>query len=362
MILPSLATKKIRRQLHVTAIDMLSICGVQFAKVYVEGQRKPPAIASLVGTSTHRTIHHDLRKKIDTGFLETDANVREFAAAAFEEAFKKEPVEPSPDEIEEGVTLGTAKDKAIALSSLHHVALAPKLTPVDVERKFSLSLDSYLRTKAKALHEQADRLSLRNRTAARMYERQAVAHNAIARDGCDLAGAQDVKEFLDASFSDVGEEPSILRIRDTKTSKKSPNSDAAEQSIQLPAYALASQVLDCANCGHEHTAEKRCGCGCNSFRGRLPDYMMLDYLVETPKEKKRYVRTLHVVPTQYDIDTFLARLSNAVYALHSGVFVPAKIGDWHCSERFCGFWRGCEYAKRPADWDFAEVAPLVTIQ
>jgi hypothetical protein len=98
------------------------------------------------------------------------------------------------------------------------------------------------------------------------------AHIASSRQGFSLVGEQDIQELYPTPFGDRSPYPERLVIRDSKTSKKSPNKDAAENSDQLGVYALASQILD----------------------GRLPDEMTLDYLVQTPKTQKRYVKTISI--------------------------------------------------------------------
>jgi len=313
---------KVRRQLHISALQMLSRCGQQFQFRYILGKKQPPGIFTLVGTSTHRTIHHDLNTKIKTGMLASDIEVKDIASTIFDSAYQQEPVEPTEDDLEEGLTLASAKDKAIGLAMVHHQQLAPILYPVAVERPFSLSLDRYLKAKEQQLRENAKQVT---GYARDLMRRMATAHNVIARDGCDFAGTQDVIEAYPTKFEDEGSALTVA-IRDTKTGRKSPNKAEAEHSLQLTAYALASNVLD----------------------GRLPDKLFLDYLIETPALKERYVKSLTTVASQNDVDMFMERVSNAVYALHSGVFVPARTDDWWCSKRFCGYFGICPYAKRPA--------------
>lgn len=127
--------------------------------------------------------------------------------------------------------------------------------------------------------------------------------------GIELAGTMDIQEGLDC-------------VRDTKTSAKSPTADAAHDSDQLTMYALAGQVLD----------------------GVAPKRVALDFLVDlkTPKAV-----TLESTRDASDFSVLLSRVENAAMAIQKGVFVPARQDDWRCSQKWCGYWHSCRYARRP---------------
>jgi hypothetical protein len=162
----------------------------------------------------------------------------------------------------------------------------------------------------------------------------------------DVAGEQDIREELYSvdTTDHVTRHSHTLVIRDTKTSGKSPTKSLmdgsgspgiADDSDQLTTYALASLVLD----------------------KKLPDLMVLDYLIYTPaRHDTKYVQT-KTVRDMNDVNTFLNRFANAVHAYRSGVFVPAKADYWGCSEKYCGYWSMCPYAKRP----HSVAQPLVQI-
>ncbi len=112
----------------------------------------------------------------------------------------------------------------------------------------------------------------------------------------------------------------------------------ADDSDQLTAYALASLVLD----------------------KKLPDLMVLDYLVYTPaRHDTKYVPT-RTTRNMDDLNVFLNRFSNAVHAYRKGIFTPAKADWWGCSEKYCGYFQMCPYAKRPHQMSVAK--PLVQIE
>jgi hypothetical protein len=333
-------TPKKREQLHISGINMLSECGKRFEFRYILGIRRPPAVFMHVGTAVDESVNKDLQHKIDTGELLKREEAIDAAATKFEERADKEPIELDPDDKREGktveVVLGEAKDKAVALAGLHYDAAAPNIQVKLVQRKFSIDMDVWLRKRAKMLHDEGDRAT--DKFAGKLLHSEARALNAASRGGLDLAGEQDVVEEIKADQEHFpllqGDLPKGLVIRDTKTSGKSPKKSLmdgndspgiADDSDQLTTYALASLVLD----------------------QKLPDLMVLDYLVYTPaRHDTKYVPS-KTTRSMEDINTFLNRFSNAVHAYRTGIFVPAKADWWGCSEQYCGYWNMCPYAKRP---------------
>lgn len=335
-------TPKKREQLHISAMNMLSECGKRFEFRYVLGIRRPPAVFMHVGTAVDTSVSMDLGYQIAHKELMKRDDVIEIAATTFDQRADKEPIELDPDDKREGKTvpqvLGEAKDKSVALAGLHYDTAAPEIAPnvTHVQRKFSIDMDSWLRKRARALHDQGEKETEKYR--AKLLHSEAAALNAASRSGLDLAGEQDIVETIVADPEKFplleGSLPKGLVIRDTKTSGKSPtkslmdgnkNPGIADDSDQLTTYALASLVLD----------------------GKLPDLMVLDYLVYTPaRHDTKYVPT-KTVRTMDDLNVFLNRFSNAVHAYRKGIFVPAKADWWGCSETYCGYWGMCPYAKRP---------------
>ena len=318
---------KQRRQMHVSAVNMLNDCGARFEFRYILGIKRPPSAFLLVGKSTDESVTRDLDHKIDTGELLKRSDVLEISAAAFEAEQKKEPIELDADEKKEGKSLeqvlGEAKDKAVCLSGLHHDEAAPKINATQTRRKFSVDMDSFLRSKAKELHEAGSQTE--DRYASKILHGQGTSLNAAARDGIDFVGEQDIQEK-------IGD---LLIIRDTKTSAKSPTpsfldgndkAGTADDSEQLTAYATASHVVD----------------------GKLPDLMVLDFLIRTNAKTP----SLKYVPTKTsrsldDVNVFLNRFTNAIHAMKTGVFVPANQSWWGCAQKWCGYFDICPYAKRP---------------
>jgi hypothetical protein len=330
------ARKKQRRQIHVSGVNMMNDCGQRFLFRYILGIKSPPSAFLLVGKSTDESVTRDLDHKIETGELLKREDVLEISAAKFEQEQKNEPIELDQDERKEGKSLeqvlGEAKDKAVCLSGLHHDEAAPKIQAVKTRRKFSVDMDAFLRNRARELHLAGEQAP--DKYAAKLLHSQAQSLNAAARDGVDFVGEQDIQEIV--RVQNLDSEPSeLLVIRDTKTSAKAPTpsfldgndkAGTADESEQLTAYAVASHVID----------------------GKLPDRMVLDYLVRTNAAKP----TVKYIPTATtrnmdDVQVFLNRFTNLIHAMKTGVFVPANQSWWGCSEKWCGYASICPYFKRP---------------
>jgi hypothetical protein len=128
----------------------------------------------------------------------------------------------------------------------------------------------------------------------------------------DLVGVLDLQE-------EPSEHDPIGAIRDIKTSGRF-DSAMAEKSDQLTLYGLW---------------------GRQSF-GVIPP-LMLDLLVAT-KEPKAYALTTK--RTDADISVLERRIEVVASGLEKGVFLPAPSDSWCCSEKFCGFFTTCPYARK----------------
>lgn len=117
----------------------------------------------------------------------------------------------------------------------------------------------------------------------------------------------------------------LTAIRDTKTSGKSPLKTLADESLQLSAYALGVRQID----------------------GALPDKVVLDYLVQTPKRGDLKLVQLESVRTDAQLQPVLERLAHMDKIIQAGIFTPAPIGAWWCSARYCAYHDSCRFAARP---------------
>lgn len=299
---------------------MLMKCGVQFEFRYILGKKRPPSSFLICGKATDGAVNMDLDHVIDHKELAQESDLLDKARDVVENYPDKEHIELEKDEIGKSVAdvLGDTKDKAVRLVKAHHGNIAPKIQPYATARKFSIDLDGFLRERARFWHQEAEEQS--SSRARRVLHEKARLLNVAARNGIDFVGEQDIVE----RFLAAGAEAEIerLTIRDTKTSKKSPNENAAHESDQLTYYSLASSVVD----------------------GKIPDAVKLDYLVDLKLSTK--TMTLESKRTQDQLDTSLERLAHAVATIESGMFVPAPQQAWWCDERYCGFARECPYYRK----------------
>ena len=181
-----------RHQHHWSGISMLSRCGEQYRRRYLEKHILPPAVAMIVGTGTDRAVTADLGFKIEHGVLLDDT--ADIARDAVNAEWDKSGVLLSEEEMNVSLKQlrGDAVDKAVRLARCHHEEAAPAIAPTHVQRAWTIEIPGL---------------------------------------GVDLAGTIDVQEGTKS-------------VRDTKTRKASPPKDLADDSDQLTMYALATRVLD----------------------------------------------------------------------------------------------------------------------
>ena len=261
-------------QLHASALGMH--CMEAFRRRYIEGEIIPPGIAAIVGTGTHRSIEINLSNKIETGELLPLDAVQDAARDGLIGAWESQEIMLQPEEAAQGVIVvrGQAIDKAVRLARLHHSEKAPNINPVAVERSWSLNIPG------------------------KTFE---------------LVGTMDVQE------------PD--RIRDTKTSGKTPAADAAVRSVQLKTYALAIWVIDKA----------------------MPEKVVLDYLVDN---KKPSAVSLEHEPNADDLDVVMARIDVIDRAMQAGIYMPVEPTHWKCSPKFCGYHSACRFSTKPKQFSF----------
>ena len=180
--------------LSISQLNMLSFCGEQYRRRYVLGEKRPPGVSLLVGSSVDGSVNANLGNKIINNELLPVEQVLDIARDTLNHEWERGEV--ALDEKEKALgtkqTRENAVDKAVRLSELHATKLAPFINPTHVQRKWEIELDGY---------------------------------------PVDLMGFIDVQEGSKA-------------IRDTKTSGKSPAKNAADTSDQLTIYAMAAYVLD----------------------------------------------------------------------------------------------------------------------
>jgi hypothetical protein len=182
-------------QLHVSMLEMLSRCGIQFQRRYgarfgcwPEEEIIPPGVALAVGISVHKAVEADLSCKMNTGQLLLSEAVQDRARDAFGVIYEGGMLFAEDEAVNIQSTVGAGIDQAVALSELHHQELAPRIEPLALEERFVIDMKGW---------------------------------------PIDLSGQKDIRE-KDA-------------IRDTKTARARPQEGAAK-SLQMSMYCLSEQV------------------------------------------------------------------------------------------------------------------------
>ena len=257
-------------RLSISRLNMLNRCPMQYQHRYIDNIIAPPGVALIVGKGTHRANASDLLNKMDSGNLLSDDEVKAIAADATKREWESQDVALDEEEKAEGAdkVKGDAIDRSVSLATLYHEQIAPVVEPTGIEQKFTLPLPS----------------------------------------GDELTG------FIDVNTA--------TRIRDGKTSAKSPTADAADQSLQLTGYIWA----DWESSGRTLIKEGS-----------------LDYLVSLKKPKAMELKTTR---TEDDFARLHARLDVAGQIIRAGLFPPCDPGQWCCSPKWCRYWGRCPFGAK----------------
>jgi hypothetical protein len=181
-----------RKQLHISGMNLLSNCAYAWYRRYICGERVKPAAALHIGTAVHKGIEVDLGAKLETGELaeleEVQELVRDFAIMRVNE----EGIESDEDKTKEE-TVADVLDTSVELAKVHHENIAPEIEPKHLERPFVIDMSG--------------------------------------KFPFDLAGTMDITE-VDST------------LRDSKTAKRKPTSTKVDNSVQVSGYHFALKVLD----------------------------------------------------------------------------------------------------------------------
>jgi hypothetical protein len=107
-------------------------------------------------------------------------------------------------------------------------------------------------------------------------------------------------------------------VTDFKTAARSMPQTAVEDSTQLTIYAAAFQV----------------------DTGRMPEEVRLDVAIKTKKPKRQVLRSRR---DERDLQVLVNRVNEFLRTIEAGIFLPAPVGSWQCSPRWCGFHPTCRF-------------------
>lgn len=264
-------------------VQMMLRCGEQYRRRYINGERIPPGIAQLIGTGTHVAIRTNLQAKL-SGKDVNLAYLSDVVDTVMDRERREKGLNLQHEEAARGeaVVWTEAKAAARACAHCHKFQVAPHIVPEAVESE-------------RAVQPPLEGLPL-------------------------LVGVLDIVERLEGATTPI-------RVRDTKTSRRTPPANAAHASDQLTAYAYLLAY---------------------STRDRVIPHLRIDSLVIQAKDplapEVRYV-PLDTVRTLEHLESFGARLAATALAITKGVFLPCLRDAWWCDARWCGYYPTCPYVR-----------------
>lgn len=277
-------------------------CGERYRRRELEKDIRPRATGLVRGTVIHETIRPMVRRRLEdgaahlgirvedlgavvvlspaqretllTGALPTVEEVRDTVDTVFTKEWVPDSIALDEEEEAEGAARvrDRIKDTAIDLAGLYRAKVAPGLAPKGVEYRVT-----------------------------------------VRPKDSDLV----IKGTIDLLADEGGDV-----IADVKSSEKSPDKDAAEDSQQLSLYSLIRYAQT----------------------QTIPSGLRLDYLVRTPaRHELKHVR-LATTRNQEDMAAIVERLNRATEAVRKGVFLGADPSSWQC--RSCEYRRDCVLVRR----------------
>lgn len=187
--------QEVKPQLHVSMLDTMSRCGIQFQRrygyrfgVWDREEIIAPGVAIGVGIAVDKSVNQNMTHKMQTGELLSLDEVRSIARDSFESTWGGGMMLSEDEAISIDDTKGEGVDTSVALAALHYKQVAPAILPLAVQEKFVIELKGF---------------------------------------PVDIAGTKDIREEN--------------CIRDTKTKASTPPPDAAK-SMQMATYAIAESV------------------------------------------------------------------------------------------------------------------------
>lgn len=183
-----------RLRISFSGADTYLSCGKQYEFRYVQDIKSPPAVALIEGSSHHKSMEMNNLNKRDKGFDLAHGTLTDIFMDDFRDRVKNE-----GEVIWEGETENNIFSRARVLHERYINDLAPKIKPVEIEKKFELPVDL-------------------------AFER----------------GDEKVKIML-TGIMDLEQESNIL---DYKTAARSKGQSEVDNSLQLSLYSYASKKDD----------------------------------------------------------------------------------------------------------------------
>jgi hypothetical protein len=247
--------------LSASSVTTFLRCGQQWFFAYVAGVKSPPTLKAVRGIAAHRAVEVDMSQKLITG----EDIPEDDMVDAYSTSFDHEIV--NGYRTDAGVTVGDIKDKGVELVKLYRSDVAPTIQPMAVEMPIRFKINNQ-----------------------------------------EWSGQIDLVE----SMSHAGD--SRPRVRDTKTTARTPSSDS--YLLAMTGYAI----------------------GARKALGEVESDVILDYLIALKTPIYKEIRFGGPV-TDDQINRFARVVGDVAGAIRAGRFVPNGLVSGACS--WCGYQAIC---------------------
>jgi len=274
------------KEIHISWLNTLFRCGEQFRRRYICGEKIPPDIALIIGSTTHKTIEKNLQEKMITGRLLPKSVISDMAVEDLRNRFE-EGINPNDEllkELGKRKVKNIAEKQAVACSLVHREKLAPKINPVAIEDSFEFSIE-----------------------------------------GSDwkIKGTSDIEE----------EKNGRIILRDTKTANRKQQEGSADTDMQLTMYSL-KVYKQRGKLPDKITKDI-------IIKPSIKKVLDMKSIKEV--KENTVIQILETKRTLEDLKPLLKRISLAIKQIEAGIFPPTNPDMYWCSKRFCGFYRTCPY-------------------
>lgn len=287
---PAAVKEKEKRHFSVSQLLTYQKCPLHYKFRYIDGLKIPPRSVMTLGSSVHAALEHNFRQKIES---HKDLKVND-VLDAFSDSFDLAKPETLWDKDE---SPSTVKDEGVNLVCAYHTGKDRTGEPF-IYRELNQKTRKYEKKPVKALSPTIQPLMVEEPFEVNFDN---VDYKFIGR--MDLVDDK-------------------MRIRDTKTSARTPTQDQVDTDLQMTAYSMGFRVKT----------------------GKIEKGLLMDYIVKNGVPKVVSVATTR---TEEDIQRLLNLMARIAHAIDSEVFY-CSCNPIFCNPNNCGYWdlgngRGCRY-------------------
>lgn len=302
LVPPSQGFKLPKGRMSHTQVEMYLRCPRQYWFRYVKGESRPPGVAMVLGSGTHKaveTTHHHI---VDHGVPAPD----EMLMDAFSDRFEEQAADVEATEWTGNQDKGKVKDQGVKLVKIYNQKFAPKVQPQVKLVPLKAADGGVVNTEVRGIEKKFE----------------------VTIAGVPMLGYIDLIDTNDATLTYSDTELKMLTKRghqvpeemrtvvtDFKTRGRSISKDEIDSSLQLTLYSYVEKVT----------------------------LVRYDQLLKTKTPK---VARAHSTRGQRDYLWLKEILHSVAQAITAGIFPPCDPTSWICSDRWCGFWYQCRGASR----------------